>query len=103
MARLRERQEWDLARALWRADRRLAAGWWCAVVARGVLPAGFAVAMGAVIGAVQDGSPLTGPLVGMGVVFVLMQVLVPIQVVLGYDLGDSTAASLYDELVGACT
>ena len=46
MARLRERQEWHLVRALWRADRRLAALWWGLLVLRGVLPAVFAVVMG---------------------------------------------------------
>jgi ATP-binding cassette, subfamily B, bacterial len=102
-ARLRDRQEVDLARALWRADRRLAIAWYGIVLARGLLPAGMAVAMGVLVGAVQDGDPLGGPLVGVGVVFVLLAVLVPLQVVVGYDLGDRTAAWLYDELATATT
>ena len=102
MARLRERQEWHLARALWRADRRLAVAWWAILGLRGVLPAGFAVSIGVLVGAVQDGATLTGPLVAMGIVFVLLQVLTPLHLAVGYNLGDRTAAWLYDVLTDAC-
>jgi len=102
LERLRGRQEWQLFRALWRADRRLATAWWAVLLLRGLLPAGFAVAMGALVGAVQDGSVLTGPLVGMGVIFVLLQVLTPLHLAVGYNLGDRTAAWLYDALTDAC-
>ncbi|MEO7573275.1 MAG: ATP-binding cassette domain-containing protein, partial [Acidimicrobiales bacterium] len=102
MERLRGRQEWALGRALWRADRRLAAAWWAILVLRGLLPAGFAVAMGLLVGAVQDGNVLTGPLVGMGMIFVLLQVLTPLHLAVGYNLGDRTAAWLYDVLTDAC-
>jgi ABC-type multidrug transport system fused ATPase/permease subunit len=42
------------------------------------------------------------PLVGVGVAFVLLQVLVPIHQALSYGLGDRTAAWLYDEMTEAC-
>jgi ABC-type multidrug transport system fused ATPase/permease subunit len=100
--RLRRRQEWQLARALWRADRRLATAWWAVLALRGLLPAVFAVAMGLVVGAIDDGDSLTGPLTLMGVTFVLLQVLTPIHVAVGYNLGDRTAAWLYDVLTDAC-
>ena len=100
--RLRGRQEAHLVRALWRADRRLAALWWLILVLRGLLPAGFAIAMGALVGAVQVGDALSGPLVLLGVVFVLLQVLTPLHLAVGYNLGDRTAAWLYDELTDAC-
>src|SRR5688500_19533618 len=58
--------------------------------------------MGALVGAVQDDDSLTGPLVLMGVVFVLLQVLTPLHLAVGYNLGDRTAAWLYDELTDAC-
>ncbi len=99
---LRGRQEWALARALWRADRRLATAWWGILALRGLLPAAFAVAMGVLVGAVQAGDPLTGPLTAMGVVFVLLQVLTPLHLAVGYNLGDRTAAWLYDSLTDAC-
>jgi ABC-type transport system involved in cytochrome bd biosynthesis fused ATPase/permease subunit len=103
IARLRARQEHDLARTIWQAGRPLAAAWWGLLLLRGLLPAAFAVAMGAVVGAVQGGHPLGGPLTGMGIVFVLLQVLVPIHLAVGYNLGDRTSALLYDELGEACT
>ena len=99
---LRGRQEWQLVSAVWRADRRLAVAWWVILVLRGVLPAGFAVSIGVLVGAVQAGHPLTGPLVAMGVVFVLLQVLTPLHLAVGYNLGDRTAAWLYDVLTDAC-
>ena len=102
LERFRGRQEWQLARALWRADRRLARWWWAILVLRGALPAAFAVAMGLLVGAVNDGESLTGPLVGMGLVFVLLQVLTPLHLAVGYNLGDRTAAWLYDVLTDAC-
>jgi ABC-type multidrug transport system fused ATPase/permease subunit len=102
LGRLRARQEWAFFGVLARADRRLAAAWWAVLVLRGVLPAGFAVAMGLLVTAVQDGASLALPLVAIGVVFVLLQVLAPIHLALGYNLGDRTAAWLYDLLTDAC-
>ena len=102
MERFRERQEWHLVRALWRADRPLATLWWAILLLRGVLPAAFAVAMGVLVGAVNANEPLGGPLTFMGVVFVLLQVLTPLHLAVGYNLGDRTAAWLYDELTDAC-
>jgi ATP-binding cassette, subfamily B, bacterial len=102
LEKLRQRQEWQLARALWRADRPLATLWWTILVLRGLLPAAFAVAMGVVVGAVDAGDPLGGPLTAMGVIFVALQVLTPIHLAVGYNLGDRTAAWLYDVLTDAC-
>ena len=101
-ARLRERKEWKFFAVLPRADRRLAITWWVVLVLRGVLPAGFAVAMGVLIGAVQEGSDLTGPLVLMGAVFVLLQVLAPVHQAVSANLGSRVAAWLYDRLTEAC-
>ena len=102
LERLRARQEWKFFGVLPRADGRLAAAWWVVLVLRGALPAAFAVAMGALVGAVQRGDPLAGPLVAIGVVFVLLQVLNPIHTAISANLGDRTAAWLYDELTDAC-
>jgi ATP-binding cassette, subfamily B, bacterial len=101
VARLRERQEWRFFGALYRADPGLAVAWWVVLVCRGVLPAGFALATGALVGAVQDGRDLAGPLAAVGVVFVALQVLVPIHQAIGTNLGDRTAAWLYDRLTDA--
>jgi ATP-binding cassette subfamily B protein len=102
VARLRERQEWKFFGVLHKADLPLAAAWWAVLVLRGVLPAGFAIAMGVLIGAVQHGDPLGGPLTGVGVIFVLLQVLNPIHTAVSANLGDRTAAWLYDQLTDAC-
>src|SRR3954464_15496870 len=100
--RLRARSEWTFFSVLPRADSRLAATWWAIVIVRGVLPAAFAVAMGELVGAVQRGDPLGGSLTLVAVVFVLLQGLTPIHQALGANLGDRTAAWLYDRLTTAC-
>ena len=102
MARLRARQEWKFFGVLSKADRPLAALWWVVLVLRGLLPAGFAIAMGVLIRAVQHGDSLAAPLTAVGVVFILVQVLNPIHTALSANLGDRTAAWLYDELTDAC-
>src|SRR5436190_1332537 len=99
---LRARDEWKFFGVVGRADRSLAFAWWSVLLLRGLLPALFAVAIGALIGAVQRGDSLTAPLGGVGVVFVLLQVLSPMHQAIGANLGSRTAAWLYDELTTAC-
>ncbi|HEY2549078.1 MAG TPA: ATP-binding cassette domain-containing protein [Streptosporangiaceae bacterium] len=102
LRRLRMRQELQLAAALWRADRTKAGGWWSLLAVRGLLPAGFSIATGVLVGAIQHGSSLAVPLAVTGVIFVLLQVLGPLHTAVSANLGDRTAAWLYDELTGAC-
>jgi ABC-type multidrug transport system fused ATPase/permease subunit len=98
LRRLRERKEWQFFAALPRADRRLALTWWAVVALHGLLPAVFAVAMGRLVDAVQGGQTLAFPLGVVGVAFVLLQVLTPVQTAVSHNLGDRTAAYLYDQL-----
>jgi ABC-type multidrug transport system fused ATPase/permease subunit len=100
--RLRARNEWKFFAVLPRADARLAAAWWLVLAARGLLPAAFAVAMGALVAAVERGDRLAGPLAFVGVVFLLLEVLIPIHQALSANLGERTAAWLYDRLTAAC-
>ena len=100
--RLRARAEWKFFGVLPKADRPLAIAWWVAVSMRGLLPALFAIAMGALVGAVQRGNPLFAPLTAVGVVFVLLQVLPPLHHAVGANLGSRVAAWLYDQLTTAC-
>jgi ABC-type multidrug transport system fused ATPase/permease subunit len=100
--RLRARDEWKFFAVLPKADRILASLWWVVLVLRGVLPAIFAIAMGALVAAVQRGEGLAGALIFVGIVFVLLQVLSPIHQTLSANLGDRTAAWLYDRLTEAC-
>ncbi|HEV7128421.1 MAG TPA: ABC transporter ATP-binding protein [Ktedonobacterales bacterium] len=102
MKRLRARPEWQFFAILPRADRALAVAWWTALAVRGALPAVFAIATGVLVGAVQRQASLVAPLVLTGVVFVLLQVLTPVHTVISANLGDRTAAWLYDQLTEAC-
>src|SRR5947207_12778696 len=102
LRRLRQRPEWKFFGVLPRADRGLGVAWWALLVLRGLLPAAFAVAMGALVGALQRGDSLGAPLAVVGVVFVLLQVLTPIHQPISANLGSRVAAWLYDRLTEAC-
>jgi ABC-type multidrug transport system fused ATPase/permease subunit len=115
--RVRQRKEWMFFAVLPKADGTLAFAWWAVLLLRGVLPALFAIAMGVLVAAVQRssavdqgglglvegrGDSLAGPLAAVGILFVLLQVLTPIQTAISHNLGDRTAAYLYDRLIEAC-
>jgi ABC-type multidrug transport system fused ATPase/permease subunit len=102
LSRLRQRKEWQLFAVLPDADRRLALGWWTVVVLHGMLPAVFAVAIGVLVGAVERGGGLVLPLAAVGIVFVLLQVLTPLQTAVSHNLGDRTAGYLYARLTRSC-
>jgi ATP-binding cassette, subfamily B, bacterial len=102
LQRLTESKEWKFFRVLTQANPGLAAAWWIVLLLRGMLPAAFAIAMGVLVGAVERGAPVAGPLAFAGSVFVLLQVLSPIHQAVSANLGDRTAAWLYDRLTEAC-
>ena len=52
LARLTQRNEWKFFSVLPKADLWLAAVWWAFLILRGVLPAVFAVSLGALVAAV---------------------------------------------------
>src|SRR5215510_13239542 len=99
---LRDRNEWKFFAVLPKADTALAVLWWTILVLRGLLPVAFALAMGSIISRVQRGETLAGSLLLTGVVFVLLQILAPIHQAVCANLGDRTAAWLYDRLTEAC-
>ena len=99
---LTARKEWKFFAVLPQVDPGLAAAWWTLLLLRGILPAAFAIAMGVLVGAVQHSHPLAEPLAFAGAIFVLLQVLSPIHQALSANLGDRTAAWLYDRLTEAC-
>ena len=97
-----ERKEWKFFAACRRPTARSpSSGGSCSSCAA-CCPALFAIAMGVLVGAVQRGTGLAGPLAFAGVVFVLLQVLTPIHQAVSANLGDRTAAWLYDRLTDAC-
>jgi ATP-binding cassette, subfamily B, bacterial len=102
LERVFERKEWKFFAVLPRAAPGLALAWWLALLLRGGLPAAFAVAMGVLVGAVERGNHLAGPLALAGAIFILLQVLSPIHQAVSANLGDRTAAWLYDRLTEAC-
>jgi ATP-binding cassette, subfamily B, bacterial len=102
LERLTSRNEWKFFSVLPKADWLLATSWWTLLVLRGILPAAFAVAMGMLVGAVQRAEPLSSALLVVAVVFVLLQVTAPIHQAVSANLGDRTAAWLYDRLTEAC-
>jgi ABC-type multidrug transport system fused ATPase/permease subunit len=101
MKRLRARPEWRFFATLPVAARGPAVAWWVVLIARGILPALFAIATGVLVGAVQGGRGLAGPLTFAGVTFVALQVLSPVHTALSGALGARTASWLNDELATA--
>jgi ABC-type multidrug transport system fused ATPase/permease subunit len=99
--KLRERQEWKFFTALHKADLPLAVAWWSMLLLRAILPAGFAIAMGVLVNAVQHGLPLATPLTVTSVVFIALQIVTPLHQAVSANLGDRTAAWLYDKLTEA--
>jgi ABC-type multidrug transport system fused ATPase/permease subunit len=102
LARLTQRNEWKFFSVLPKAALGLSAAWWVLLILRGVLPAVFAVAMGVLVAAVQSGAAVGGLLAFVGALFILQQVVAPIHLAVSYNLGDRTAAWLYDRLTDAC-
>jgi ABC-type multidrug transport system fused ATPase/permease subunit len=102
LARVRASAEWRFLGVLPRTAPGLAAAWWAMIAARGLLPAGFAVAMGATVGAVQSGRSLVLPLAATGVVFVAMSALGPVHEAVGASLGARASAWLQEQLLDAC-
>ena len=85
-----------------RTDRPLAYAWWALLLLRGVLPACLAVVGGLLVGAVAGGGRLAPSLALFGAVFVALQILAPVHQAISANLGDRTAAWLYDRLTEAC-
>jgi len=102
ISRVRSSAQWRLFGVLLRADRGLAVAWWIILILRGLLPALFAIAMGVLVGAVQQGTSVTVALATVGATFVLLQILGPLHQTVGENLGSRTAAWLYDQLTQAC-
>ena len=96
------KEQWQFVGVLGQANPLLAALWWVVLVLRGLLPALFAIVMGALVGAVQAQEGLALPLTAMAVVFVLQQLLAPLHQAVSSNLGFQTAAWLYDRLTVAC-
>jgi ATP-binding cassette, subfamily B, bacterial len=102
LKRLRSRQEWQFFAVLPKADPALAGTWWALVILNGVMPAIFAIAIGATVSAVQQSRPVTVSLTLTGLVFVLMLIVNPIQTAVSMNLGNKVSTWLNEELIRAC-
>ncbi len=91
-----------LARATWRASPPLAAIWWGLVAIRAALPAGLTLGLGALVAAIVDGRPVTGPLLVVGGSFAVLSMSSPIHTQIGSILGDMTSGWLQTALTDAC-
>jgi ABC-type multidrug transport system fused ATPase/permease subunit len=76
-----------------------AAAWWLLLLVRALIPAALAIATGLLVGRVQNGTDLTGPLVAFGIVFVASQVAPPLHQVVGTLLGHHFSTVLNDRLM----
>jgi ATP-binding cassette, subfamily B, bacterial len=95
------RDNWRFFAELPRTGRALASAWWAMLVLRGVLPALFTVATGVLVAAVQRGTRLPGALGLAGGLFIVMQVLAPVQGAVSASLGERLTARLNDRLLAA--
>ncbi len=102
LTKLTQRDEWKYLTMLPQASLPLTLAWWLLLIARGLLPALFVVAMGMLVGAVQNSTSVLYPLVLVGGMFVLVQVLSPLHLMVSQNLGSRMAAFLYDRLTLAC-
>ncbi len=88
--------------AMHRAAPRSTELWWALVVARGALPAAFAVTMGVLVNDIERGDSTTVPLVAVGLLFVAMQALGPAHDALSANLGARLSSWLHEQLLVAC-
>lgn len=102
LKRLRSRQEWQFFAVLPKADSVLATVWWALLILNGVMPAVFAIAIGATVSAVQQGRPVAVSLTLTGLIFVLMLIVNPIQTAVSMNLGNKVSTWLNEELIRAC-
>lgn len=102
IADLRAGAGWRCLGAMRAAAPGLTVLWWALVVLRGLLPAAFALAMGALVDRVHSGGSTAAPLVAVGVTFVAMQALGPVHEAVATNLGALLTRWLQDRLHDAC-
>lgn len=103
MKKLGQHQQVVFFRTLFKAAPRLAVMWWFLLILSGLLPAVFAVATGSVINAIDQDRPLAASLIAVGFTFIAMQVVNPIHVAIGQNLGRRAADHMNDQLIRATT
>ncbi len=103
LSRLRAHPQIIFFRTVYRAAGGLTTMWWTLLILGAVLPALFAVVSGSVVDALESNRPLGTVLAAAGVLFVAIQVVSPLQQVVGQLLGRRTADHLNHRLIEATT
>ncbi len=85
-----------------RAAPGVATIWYVVLVLRSLLPALFAIATGWLVAGVGSGDSLLAPLLVIGVLFTLVQMLGPFHQALSTDLGHRMSDHLNERLLQAC-
>ena len=75
--------------------------WWSLLVLRSAMPSVFAVASGWLVSAVTTGSGVLGPLLGVALSLVVLQVAAPLHSAVSQNLGFLLGAHLADRLASA--
>ncbi len=101
LSRLTSSGPWQFFAVLPQAHRVLAITWWSLLLLCGLLPAVFALATGALVGAVTEGTSLAPSLLAVGITFVAIQVLPQLHTAISMNLGSKVSALLNDRLAGA--
>ena len=101
MGRVQAWPPWRLVRALPGAHRGWAAAWWALLALRAAMPSVFAVASGWLVAAVTTGSDVLGPLIGLALSLVVLQVAAPLHSAVSQNLGFLLGAHLADRLASA--
>ena len=102
LRRLRERNGWKFFTVLFRADPALAATWWTVPCSADCCRSAFAFGMGSLVGAVQAARRWPARSRWSGRRSCCCRSWRPIHRALSANLGDRTAAWLYDRLTDAC-
>ena len=100
---MRSREEWKYFAVLPRASPGLCSAWWALTVLRGALPALFTVTVSTVVTVVDGGGSLTMPLIAVGAVFLLIQLLAPLHAQVSANLGERLSRWLHDRLLISTT
>ncbi len=87
--------------AIHRASPGWSIAWWLLLVVRGILPTALSVCFGWLVSSISRDVSATAPLVGVGVSFILLLVLLPVHTMVSSNLGDRVASHLYDRLTFA--
>src|SRR5689334_11161898 len=101
LERVRKSAEYRFLALLTKVDPLLGGVWWGFLLVRAVLPALFAISMGSLIRAVNDGHAVGAQLWTAGLLFALMEALPPINAAVSANLAQKTTTHLHDVLLSA--